>query len=104
MTRVLNSNLGDLGEDVMGFLNEVQLDYPEAISLASGRPDERFFQLEDSIQAYDTFVQYRSINTNKSKKEIIGLLGQYGRTKGIINDIIVKFLKEDEGKVSNLFD
>ena len=40
----------------MGFLNEIQLQYPNAISLGSGRPDEKYFDLEDFKAYFDTYV------------------------------------------------
>ncbi len=82
-------------EDVMGFLNEVQLNYPDAISLASGRPDERFFDLHNFQKYIDVFVDYMSKEKNTSAERILKDLGQYNRTKGVINTLMAKYLEND---------
>ncbi|PTX63148.1 (S)-3,5-dihydroxyphenylglycine transaminase [Kordia periserrulae] len=90
-----NKSLNKLEEDVMGFLNEVQLNFPEAISMASGRPEESFFDLQNLQEYINTFVNFRSKETNVSTEAFLRSLGQYNRTKGIINDIVAKYLKND---------
>ena len=90
-----NKSLNKLEEDVMGFLNEVQLNFPNATSMASGRPEESFFDLQHAQEYIDTFVNYRSKETNVSSEAFLRSLGQYNRTKGIINDIVAKYLKND---------
>lgn len=81
--------------DVMGFLNEIQLNYPNAISLASGRPDEAFFNL-GNINAYlDTYTDYIYRKEGLDKETILNSLGQYNRTKGIINDLLLDYLNTD---------
>ncbi|WP_340203708.1 PLP-dependent aminotransferase family protein [Ascidiimonas sp. W6] len=82
-------------EDVMGFLNEVQLNYPDAISLASGRPDERFFDLHKIQEYIDAFVNHMSREKNSTPERILKDLGQYNRTKGVINTLIAKYLEND---------
>ena len=49
MEITLKSWLADPLLDVMNFLNEVVLRYPEAVSFAPGRPSERFFDVERSL-------------------------------------------------------
>jgi (S)-3,5-dihydroxyphenylglycine transaminase len=88
--------LESIGEDVMGFLNEIQLRYPNAISLASGRPDEKYFDLEDFKAYFDTYVDSICQVQKKDRQTIINNLGQYNKTKGIINDLVAKYLKKDE--------
>ncbi len=46
-TAELHGALADPALNSMNFLNEVSRHYPEAISLAAGRPAEEFFDLED---------------------------------------------------------
>ena len=90
-----NKSLQKLEEDVMGFLNEIQLNFPKATSMASGRPEESFFDLQH-VQSYiDTFISYRSNEQAVTKDQFLKSLGQYNRTKGIINDLVVKYLKKD---------
>ncbi|MEM1336665.1 MAG: PLP-dependent aminotransferase family protein [Bacteroidota bacterium] len=83
-------------EDVMGFLNEVQLNYPQAISLASGRPDELFFDLERFQEYIDLFVKHIAAVKKVSYTQVLKALGQYNRTKGIVNDLVIKYLKSDQ--------
>lgn len=91
-----NPFLKNLGEDVMGFLNEIQLNYPEAISLASGRPDASFFKINQFNTYFNIFVDYLCELQNASRNEVLNTLGQYNRTKGIINELACKFLEKDE--------
>jgi (S)-3,5-dihydroxyphenylglycine transaminase len=93
---IINPLLNDLGEDVMGFLNEIQLTYPSAISLASGRPDEDYFNLNDFPQYFNLYVDAMELSEKKTRKKILNSLGQYNRTKGIINDLVATYLKKDE--------
>src|SRR5260221_962028 len=93
---MLNPTLAALGEDVMGFLNEVQLNYPEAISFASGRPDEQFFSLEQLQDYFDLYVATTAARQKTTTKEVLGRIGQYGRTKGIVNEEVARWLSVDE--------
>lgn len=43
---------------VMNFLNEIASNYPNAISLAAGRPNPRFFNESDWEGYRTTFVSY----------------------------------------------
>ncbi|NQZ12288.1 MAG: PLP-dependent aminotransferase family protein, partial [Algicola sp.] len=52
------SKLTDPKLEVMNYLNEVAMDYPNAISFASGRPREAFFQLEDWPAQFAAFSSY----------------------------------------------
>ncbi len=82
-------------EDVMGFLNEVQLNYPAAISLASGRPDERFFDLQNIQEYVDTYVHYISKEKNTSPEKLLNDLGQYNRAKGVVNELVSTYFEND---------
>ncbi|MCB8924056.1 MAG: PLP-dependent aminotransferase family protein [Ardenticatenaceae bacterium] len=82
--------------DVMDFLSEVTLDFPNAISFATGSPMETFFDVESSIVALDRFVEHRARITNKPRAVIFNSLGQYNRTNGIINDLVMRHLAIDE--------
>lgn len=92
----INPLLNQVGEDVMGFLNEIQLKYPKAISFASGRPDEEYFNLKDFSKYFDLYVKTISISEKKSKLKVLNSLGQYNRTKGIINTLVANYLYKDE--------
>lgn len=93
---VVNPLLTNLGEDVMGFLNEVELQYPKAISFASGRPDANYFNIEKFSEYLNFFIKTVALDKGITEKEVLNDLGQYNRTKGIINNEVVKYLLEDE--------
>jgi (S)-3,5-dihydroxyphenylglycine transaminase len=83
--------------DVMNFLNEVVLDYPDAVSFAPGRPLETLFNVENHVSGIAEFVAEQAETSGKSKERIWKDLGQYNRTNGIINDLIASHLEQDEG-------
>ncbi|MFK8101573.1 MAG: PLP-dependent aminotransferase family protein [Saprospiraceae bacterium] len=96
MMPILNPNLLSMKSDVMGFLNEALLRFPEAISLASGRPSAKYFDLRESLDKFDAYVKYRMAETGESEAFILSDLGQYNRAQGIINGELAKFLAKDE--------
>lgn len=81
--------------DVMNFLNEVAERYPAAISFASGRPAEQLFALSEWMTWIPEFVAYQAKNRGTDLTETFSLLAQYGRTNGIINDLIARQLSHD---------
>lgn len=92
----LNPHLNNLGEDVMGFLNEIQLQYPKAISFASGRPDANFFDVNKVADYFNHYVKIKATTQNTDPQNILNHLGQYNRTKGFINQELVKYFEKDE--------
>lgn len=74
----------------MNFLNEVAEAYPSAVSLAAGRPTERFYHRLDSRELLDAHARYLHDVGG-------GRLLQYGPTAGIINDLVLQQLRTDEG-------
>lgn len=92
----INPRLNSLGEDVMGFLNEIQLQYPDAISFASGRPDANYFDINNFSDYLNFYVATVAVTTGKNPKEILSNLGQYNRTKGFINKELSTYLQKDE--------
>lgn len=90
-----NVLLDTLNPDVMGFLNEIQFSFPKAISLASGRPDDRFFDLRDIDKYFNIYTNHLSNVENIDTQHIFKKLGQYDKTKGIINDLVARYLKID---------
>lgn len=89
----LNQSLFDEKMQVMNFLNEITLRYPDAISFAPGRPLERFFDVEKSISYMQSYVDYMQEHRGGD----FGDLGQYGRTNGMIGELIARLLRNDEG-------
>ncbi len=80
----------------MNFLNEVAIRFPDAVSLAAGRPYEGFFDVASLHHYLDTYCAYLSKERGLSDEEVTRLLFQYGRTKGIVHDLIAKNLAVDE--------
>ena len=97
MDITLKSWLADPLLDVMNFLNEVVLRYPEAVSFAPGRPSERFFDVERSLGAAAGWVASRASASGAAERAVWNDLGQYSRTNGLINDLIARQLAADEG-------
>jgi (S)-3,5-dihydroxyphenylglycine transaminase len=83
--------------DVMNFLNEVVLDYPEAISFAPGRPHESQFDVAGVPAAIDRFVRHVAGARGVPVDAVLAELGQYQRTNGIVNDLVARQLLNDEG-------
>lgn len=83
--------------DVMNFLNEVTLWYPEAISFAPGRPMERFFDVSSGLEKLSRYATYVVETSHCAQADVFNQLGQYQKTNGIINELICRFLQTDEG-------
>ncbi|GGJ92436.1 aminotransferase [Pilimelia anulata] len=80
----------------LDLLNEVALRYPDAVSFAAGQPYEGFLDL-DAVRAHlDTFVAHLR-GTAPDEAAARRTLLQYGRTKGIIQDLVARHLLIDEG-------
>lgn len=92
----LNKNIGESFNDVIGFLNDIQFRFPKAISFVAGQPDENFFEIENHLSKFDLFVNHVASKTGLDRNQVINNIGQYNKTKGIINDILVEYLKTDE--------
>jgi (S)-3,5-dihydroxyphenylglycine transaminase len=93
----LHHSLTDPALESMNFLNEVASRYPEAVSFASGRPTEEFFDVKLIHDYIDTYCCYLRDDRGLSDAEVNQVLFQYGRTKGIVHDLIARQLRRDEG-------
>ena len=92
----LNPALGSPVLEVMNFLNEVSHRYPRAISFAPGRPAESFFDLAEVSIHIERYVAHRARELGVPTERVRASLGQYGRTNGIICDLLAKHLEVDE--------
>ena len=91
---MLNNNLFDQYMMTMNFLNEISIEFPDAVSFGSGRPDKNFFNVKDVVSGFfSTANKKLSVN---NEEEFINDVGQYNRTNGIINDAISRLLLNDE--------
>ena len=93
----LHESLVDPVMASMNFLNEVSSRFPDAISFAAGRPLEDFFDTADIARQVDRFVEYLRIERSLPEDAVRRTLFQYGRTNGIIHDLVARHLEVDEG-------
>lgn len=93
----LHGSLTDRALNSMNFLNEIANDYPDAISLAAGRPYEEFYALEDLHSYLDTFSEYLRDELGYDEAGVRRTIFQYGRTKGVIHPLVARNLTADEG-------
>ncbi len=93
----LKAVLSDASLDVMNFLNEVVLRYPQAVSFAPGRPAEEHFDVEGSLAKIALWVDREARQSGRERGAVFADLGQYGKTNGIIKDLIARQLAADEG-------
>ncbi|WP_229257046.1 aminotransferase-like domain-containing protein [Duganella lactea] len=80
----------------MNYLNEIAGRYPNAVSLASGRPAGKFFQTSRWVQQMEHYVEYFAGRRGLQTEAALVLLAQYGATNGIINELIARQLDCDE--------
>ncbi|PPK66532.1 PLP-dependent aminotransferase family protein [Actinokineospora auranticolor] len=92
----LHASLGHPLAESMDFLNGVALRYPGAISFAAGRPTERFLDLDDVHRHLDLFHRHLVESYGGDQARANQQLLQYGRTKGIIHDLVARNLAADE--------
>ena len=92
----LHGSVADPLLDTMNFLNEIVARYPEAISLAPGRPYDGLFDpacITAYLAAYMDYLR----QTGHTGEQMRAALFQYGRTKGQIHELISETLVNDEG-------
>jgi len=96
-TYLINRRLFDEYLDRMNFLNEISIIHPNAISFGSGRPDKAFFDVREIIGNFNFYIQQNAPSENEDDvEEFYNSLGQYNKTKGIINYEITQLLRTDE--------
>ena len=79
----------------MNFLNEIASRFPEAISLAAGRPFDEFYAVEDAeryLAAYIAHLRAEGMGEARVRQAIL----QYGRTNGQLGGMIARMLEIDE--------
>lgn len=92
----LHASLADPALLSMNFLNEVAGRFPDAISFAPGRPTEETFDLADLHRYLDSYARHLR-STGFGEERVRRELFQYGRTKGIVHELIARQLELDEG-------
>ena len=79
----------------MTFLNEIAGRFPQAISLAAGRPYDGFYEPADVSRYLSAYLAHRT-SAGVTPADAGTLLLQYGRTNGHIHDLIARWLDRDE--------
>ncbi|MCT2586819.1 aminotransferase-like domain-containing protein [Actinophytocola gossypii] len=92
----LHGSLDDPAFESMNLLNEVSADFPDAISFAAGRPHEGFFDLDEVAGHVERFRDHLRRRFGGDETLVRRTLLQYGRTKGIIHDLVARSLAVDE--------
>ncbi|MFG2818130.1 PLP-dependent aminotransferase family protein [Kitasatospora sp. NPDC048365] len=100
MTLALDQLHGSLSApllDAMTFLNEVTARYPDAVSFAPGRPHEEHFDPAAIPRHLERYLRHLREDRGMGEDEVRRELFQYGRTKGLIGELIARTLAADEG-------
>jgi (S)-3,5-dihydroxyphenylglycine transaminase len=92
----LYAGLGDPALASMNFLNEVAMRYPDAVSFAAGRPCEDYLDVDDVPRHLARYREYLRVERGYGPGEVNRVLLQYGRTKGIIHELVARNLEIDE--------
>lgn len=92
----LHASVADPVSSSMNFLNEIAGRFPDAISLAAGRPFDDFYSVEDVTRYLDRYVEHLRARGGGERAVRRALL-QYGRTNGQLGPLIARMLLVDEG-------
>lgn len=92
----LHVSVSDPAAASMNFLNEVAARFPDAVSLAAGRPYDGFYTAKD-VDRFLAVFRAHLIGRGLSEAQVDRTLLQYGRTNGVIGDLIARMLAADEG-------
>ncbi|MFF3889360.1 PLP-dependent aminotransferase family protein [Streptomyces sp. NPDC001914] len=93
----LHASVDDPALTSMTLLNELAGRYPDAVSFSAGRPFEGFYDVEDLSRHLGTFRDYLEREKGLSAEQVRRTFFQYGRTKGVIHELIARQLEVDEG-------
>jgi len=97
----LHPSLEDPALNSMNFLNEIANHYPDAVSLAAGRPYEELWEIDELPRYLARFCDHLRDDLGYSEERVRRTLFQYGRTKGIVHDLVAANLELDEGIVAD---
>ncbi|MFE6099724.1 PLP-dependent aminotransferase family protein [Streptomyces laurentii] len=92
----LHGSLSDPALLSMNLLNEVSDHYPDAVSFAPGRPDPGDFAIEDVHRYLRIWTEHVTEAEPRGAEAARNRLYQYGRTKGVIQDLVARNLAVDE--------
>ncbi|MFD3327993.1 PLP-dependent aminotransferase family protein [Streptomyces sp. NPDC058701] len=97
----LHASLTDPALGSMTFLNEIAQRFPDAISFAPGRPYEGFFETALVHQYLYRYERHLREERGLDEDQVRRTFYQYGRTKGIVHELIARHLAVDEGIVAD---
>ncbi|WP_209310516.1 aminotransferase class I/II-fold pyridoxal phosphate-dependent enzyme [Streptomyces spiramenti] len=80
----------------MNVLNEASRQYPDAISFAAGRPYEELFDIAQVHRHLEEFCRYLEADRGWHPAQARRAIFQYGRTKGIVHNLVAATLAQDE--------
>ena len=92
----LHASVSDPASASMNFLNEVSARFPDAISLAAGRPYDGFHSTDDLdryLRTYLAHLEQLGLDAGGRQRQLL----QYGRTNGYLGPLITRMLSLDEG-------
>ncbi|MGX7828494.1 PLP-dependent aminotransferase family protein [Actinokineospora sp. 24-640] len=92
----LHHSLADPLLSAMTFLNEVTHRFPDAISLAPGRPHEGLFDPDLIVEYLQTYRDHLRQDQGMDAAAERTALFQYGRTNGQIHGLIARTVANDE--------
>jgi (S)-3,5-dihydroxyphenylglycine transaminase len=92
----LHPALDDPSLTSMNFLNEIAGRFPDALSLAAGRPFGGFYETEALHRYLRIYRDYLRDERGFDDDRIAMTLHQYGRTKGIVSELLARNLSLDE--------
>ncbi|MBB4912221.1 aminotransferase-like domain-containing protein [Actinophytocola algeriensis] len=95
-TEELHPSLEDPALTSMNLLNEIANHYPDAVSFAAGRPYEEFWDVDDLPRYLARFTEHLRTDLGYSEERVRRTLFQYGRTKGIVHELVAANLELDE--------
>jgi (S)-3,5-dihydroxyphenylglycine transaminase len=90
----LHTSVTDPVAASMNFLNEVASRFPDAISLAAGRPFDEFYAVEDVQRYLAVYIEHLRAE-GVSEARIRQTMLQYGRTNGQLGPMIARMLEID---------
>ena len=93
----LHPSLSDPLLEAMNFLNEVTGRFPQALSFAPGRPYEGLFDTAQVSRYLDTYTDYLTHERGYSPERVRTEIFQYGRTNGLIHELVSRTIANDEG-------
>ena len=92
----LHPSVQDRSLEAVNFLNEIMKRHPHAISFAPGAPYPVFLESIDVQYYLDVFARELKNSSGRSPSQIQRCLHEYGPSRGLINEIVARLLRQDE--------